>query len=135
MEYATEIGDLRDYLDRVGMDKFRMEIDDLQRGVHEHQVRLENTIIDDRFSRGGRDTLQIELALESISDDSAQVESLIDGLDWGKMNPKGRILVRHTDEIYQKKDELSSRLPPYIRNNLNLLSPRDALAHLREISQ
>lgn len=132
--YTDEINVLRDYLDDVGMDRFRVVIDDFRRGVHTHQIRLENSIIDERYSRSGRDSFYLELAFESVSDDPVQVESMVDAIDWSLSKPNNRIFIRHSDKLYQNRAELLAKLPNHTTQNFNLISPKDALDVLRSAS-
>lgn len=112
MDSNYDIAELRSYLDKVGMKEFRKQVDNIRHEGHFFQRRLETGMIADRYDdRGGRDLFQIKLAIESKTNDSVQVESMLDGICWNMDNLGEVILIRHTDKLYQEKDELVGKLP------------------------
>jgi hypothetical protein len=115
---------LRVTLDEIGLGEFREKVHDFQRVNHRQQRRLESAIICDRFEIGGADTTYVKLPIESKSTDDAQVESMVDGLYWCRENGN-KMLVRHTHDLYQEKDELSDSLPH--RYEYDVISPQDAI--------
>lgn len=127
-----DLNSLREHLEKVGIHEFRREIDTFQRISHRQQHRLETGMIDERYELGGQDTFQVKITVESMTNDEAQVESLVDGIYWCSSATGENILISHSDPVYENKDDFLEKLPSH--HDPSIVSPTDAISRRAKAS-